>query len=110
MIPLIPYQVGDVVVCINDTYDHRFLKLFAHCGAVFPRKGGVYTVRQFISLRNNLGVRLREIRNPLIPVTVPETQEEVGIEPAFHPDRFRPAKKTDISVFTSILAPKLEDA
>lgn len=66
-------------------------------------KGHVYTIREFqTDDYGNLGMRFKEIINPVL-------QYDDGVcEVAFHAIYFRPVKRTDISVFTRLLAPTPE--
>lgn len=97
----IDYVEGDQVVCLEDNWEWKgdgpnlgiYLKMF-------PVKGGVYTVREIIDYskingRNDLGIRLEEIINPIIP--------HIGEEPTFLADYFRRCKDTNIDVFLNIL-------
>lgn len=96
------FQVGDMIVCINDTPD---IGMCPH--PVIPdmnglMRGEIYTVRElYIETRNvknpdgEICVKLVEIvRMPILP-----WQPETG----YFAQRFRPVKKTSIEVFQQIL-------
>jgi len=91
------FQVGDVVVCINDKYSPTFDAVHK------PKLNQVLTIRamrisESPSTKGKASLTFNEIRNPLhIP-----TQQEY----AFVYTRFRPARKTDISCFTALLNTK----
>lgn len=90
------FHVGQKVVCVHAFVDEvRFPTL------CIPVRGGIYTIRAIIQghdgIRLRDGLLLEEITNGLGPR---------GIEYNFNPERFRPVveRKTDISVFTEMLA------
>lgn len=86
------FHVGMQVVCVD-----------ARIGRVIPRhdltKGRIYTIRGIDPDRSGeLGLYLEEVRLP----NYPQSGEEISF--AFW--RFRPVKRTDISIFQQMLAPK----
>lgn len=89
------FHVGQKVVCVDasdmDTY-------FSDVSC--PVEGGIYTVRNFRETGES-AIRLVEIVNPKHPWM--DGFNECG----FRPSRFRPIveRKTDISIFTSMLNP-----
>lgn len=91
------FQVGDNVVCVNARgWDSTF------CAIARPCEGDVYTIREVYEFLGVIGIHLVEISNPT---------NQYG-EPGFMPWRFRPVRKTDISVFERMLInlPIMEDA
>jgi hypothetical protein len=91
------FQVGQKVVCINGEYDFA-AKV---CVPNLPAKGRIYTVRDLTTEGSGPGIRLYELVNP----SILHSNYPQPVEPAFHPDRFRPVieRKTDITVFTEML-------
>jgi hypothetical protein len=95
------FRVGQKVVCVNARKAY---------GSLHPcplKKGAIYTVSEVVDYsadplchpRHRFGLFLCEIaRGP----------HEDGFYDAFHVRRFRPAveRKTDISIFKKLLAPK----
>jgi hypothetical protein len=92
------FHISQRVVCIHDVG-----RPSANEFPNVPRKGGIYTVRGFVSpdvaYERTPGMLLEEVVNPLW-----EYKEGV-FEPSFHPYHFRPLVQhnTDISVFTRML-------
>jgi hypothetical protein len=99
------FQIGQKVVCVNDGPPSR-------CGEVINgytvinemdglKNGAVYTIRGFGICWDTQrpGLFLNEIVRPL---------DYDGTETPFDRRRFRPAvqRKTDISIFKEMLAPK----
>lgn len=89
------FHVGQRVVCVKDTWTSPMTYLVPH----LPRKGSIYHVRDKLP-HGGLYIRLVEIVNPIPPVFC--------MEPGFHIRFFRPVieRKTDIEIFTKMLAPK----
>lgn len=83
-------QIGQQVRCVNDRNWTASAKRIT-C----PVIGVIYTLRGFCGRG---GVYLEEIINPV-------TTRDDGKEESFWAWRFRPVKKTDISVFTAMLNP-----
>ena len=92
------FHIGQRVVCIHGVgcpSANEFLNV--------PEKGGIYTVRGFVSpdvgYERTPGMLLEEVVNP------PWEYKEGVFEPSFHPYHFRPLvqHKSDISVFTRML-------
>ena len=96
------FRVGQEVVCVEDRaglfkyaanhfYNHNMHSL---------KKGTVYTVRGFYAgpgiIYTPGSIYLNEITRPI---------SSEGVECPFHPARFRPVVKTDISIFQAMLAP-----
>jgi len=96
-------------VCVNDAPStgpyaaglHRMI-----------RKGSVYTIRDIdhraeFLLHGAPTIRLEEVVAPIQLGTILEW----SWEPGFHPRRFRPVieRKTDISIFTEMLTPKVRE-
>lgn len=99
------FRVGQKVVCVNaDRWP-----LWAKNSCVLPVHGRVYTVRDIWSFSKGPVIYLDEIKNPACCVN-----DDSGalIEPGFPALRFRPVveRKTDISIFTSMLNPSKVDA
>lgn len=100
------FQVGQKVVCVDDTFKDGYERLVKT-----PVKGQVYTIRQLFKFKACTGsvatiVLLEEIVNPV-------QQWDAGVmEAGFVPRRFRPVvqRKTDISIFKSLLNPVRERA
>lgn len=93
----IEFCVGRKVVCISDDWIANHLATMM--GDLMPIKDKVYTIRDITTDGDNVGLRLKEIRNP-------KRQYVSGFEEtAFTSKAFRPLldKKTDISVFQKIL-------
>ena len=96
-----PFQVGDVVVCIHEKWQNEGQPLYTSIR--FPQLNEVLTIREIrLSVTQPFVgtpcLLFNEIRNPLLPSHTHEI--------AFAYNRFRPAKKTDISVFTAMLKTK----
>jgi hypothetical protein len=89
------FHVGQLVICINDNFEIRY----PVCG--YPIRNGIYTIRALVVTPWGPGLHLYEIQNPQMFF-----KYDIFDELAFKEKRFRPvAKKTDISVFTKLLAP-----
>lgn len=92
------FHVGQQVVCVDDTGWRVWRELSR------PVKGRIYTIRA-LSLPclctdpNELGLLLEEIVNPTRLCLCGPTED------AFFSRRFRPVRKTDISIFTAMLNP-----
>lgn len=89
------FYVGQVVVCIDDSGFYSDAP-----GETYPKKGGVYTVREVRPDEDGAGLLLAEIVNPQFEWI----NGNVG-EVAFRVRRFRPAKTTSLDVFERMLAP-----
>jgi hypothetical protein len=91
---MIPYGVGDMVVCIYDgTWNGNVV------GAPpIPMKGCVYTVREMFHYWGGVYIRLVEI------VNLPHDNKRYG-EAGFRADLFRPVKKTSIESLEKLCAP-----
>ena len=85
------FDVGEKVVCINDTFEPFHLKLYRE----LPKKGEIYTVRECSIGRTKTGAAdpgisyrllLEEINNDLDPYMDEASAEELG----FRSDRFAP--------------------
>ena len=88
------FHVGQQVVCIEDRYWNPWV------GDMSPVKGRVYTIREIlIDAICRVGLRFEEIIN------APHIYIDGQAERAFLGDRFRPVRKTNIDVFTAMLAP-----
>jgi hypothetical protein len=100
--------VGQKVRCVRETDNDRAWQrdYAARCGIVFPTVGAVYTVR-WLGIYKFEGDSKPALR--VVEITNPVTRWLDGdvAELAFNINRFRPLdeRKTDISVFTSLLAP-----
>lgn len=93
------FHIGQVVVCIR-----QFKGDGPDRDISYPQKGCAYTVRDIIVLGDAAGIRLEEIIN------APRQNLEGYFEPAFVTRNFRPAVKTDISIFTEMLNKTRVDA
>ena len=96
------FRVGQKIVCVDDTYNEHQ----AHYVSAWIKCGDIYTVRAILppDFCSPLpGVALEEIIGQPHPIW----DEECGWRSA----RFRPVveRKTDISTFTAMLNPSLED-
>jgi hypothetical protein len=87
-----PFQVGDQVVCINGERNSKRKHT-----ETWPVTGRIYTVRELFECSGHIGIRLVEIVNPVYEYT------QGVMEMGWQPFRFRPVKKTDISIFTAML-------
>ena len=85
------FDVGEKVVCINDTFEPLHRKLYRE----FPKKGELYTVRECSIGRTKTGAAdpgisfrllLEEMTNDLDPYMDEASAEELG----FRSDRFAP--------------------
>ena len=100
------FHVGQKVVCVDDHFNCGYARLVKT-----PIKGQVYTIRRLYTFKACTGsvvtiVHLEEIVNPVL-------KWDAGVmEAGFVPRRFRPVvqRKTDISLFTSMLNPFRERA
>lgn len=96
------FEVGQQVVCVDDHFDHPNRHGFHR-----PTKGDRYIVREFVpDFGGEPCIRLSEIINPPVVWRGDVFPEEL----AFKASRFRPIRKTDISIFTAMLnkAPEKE--
>lgn len=85
------FRVGQEVVCIDDDWKHP-LTLF--CLDDLPVKGGTYFIEGFCA---DGWLQLKGFMH---------SQMTFGrADISFHPESFRPLVRTDISVFTAMLAP-----
>ena len=86
------FQIGQLVVCIKQGKWNPSARLM-------PKAGDVLTIRNiYIGIDCEAYLQFEEIVNPALPNFEPP-------EPAFWSQRFRPVRKTDISIFTQMLAP-----
>jgi hypothetical protein len=85
------FDTGEKVVCINDTFEPLHRKLYRE----LPKKGEIYTIREFSLGRTRTGaidpgisyrLLLEEISNDLDPYMEETLAEELG----FRSDRFAP--------------------
>ena len=87
------FEIGQQVVCIFDKWENVHPQI--------PVKGRIYTVRGACAVARQFHgetyLLFEEVRNPIDPYW--------RVEPSFRWDCFRPLRKTDISVFTEMLAP-----
>src|SRR5580700_6157945 len=89
---MIPYGVGDMVVCI---YDGEWVSNTGLMTEITPVKGCVYTVREmFQNCWGGMYIRLVEIVN-----SPPDKEHS---EAGFHADLFRPVRKTSIESLEKI--------
>lgn len=100
------FQVGQKVVCIGTkgTPNFDWAAWCAYWKVVTPTRGETYTVRDTrIGRDGRQHLHLIEIVNPIVPFRDAPDQEKW-----FWAEAFRPVieKKTDISIFTKLLAPK----
>jgi hypothetical protein len=99
------FYVGQEIICIDDSCDDKYVNR-SLCGLDIVlidnldglTKGNIYTIRAIcfcLYARIDL-IWLNEIVRPL---------DQDNYEMGYHPNRFRPIqkKKTDISIFTSML-------
>lgn len=91
------FEIGQQVVCLVDEEAWQLMR-----DERGPVKGGIYTIRSFEHGKcSRLGLRLQEIVNKPIR----HVSKKRHIEVSFFVDFFRPVRRTDISVFTRLLAP-----
>ncbi len=85
------FDIGEKVVCINDTFEPLHRKLYRE----LPKKGEIYTIRDCSIGRTRTGAAdpgisyrllLEEITNDLDPYMNEASAEELG----FRSDRFAP--------------------
>lgn len=94
------FHVGQQVVCMHVwcRADTAYLR-----GERYPAKGGVYTVREIeLPTDGEVYLRFEELVNPPRRTPAPGT---TSAEVCFAADKFRPVRKTDISIFTAMLSP-----
>lgn len=91
------FRVGQEVVCVDDS-DGKSTGRYPVTTHI--AKGGKYTIRWIgiIKYSGKVGVRLAGIERIEIM--------DGGYDHPFLASRFRPIVKTDISIFTSMLAPR----
>lgn len=97
------FGVGDLVVCVDDDRNKYAQPphVYVARSKEWPVKGMTYTVRGFArALDGTQTVLLEEIFNGYIEINF-QPIAEIG----YGVDRFRPVRKTDISIFTSMLTP-----
>ena len=89
------FYAGQQVVCVNAGHVCEARNDYLH----MLQEGHVYTVRDVVENAKfatpGYGLRLDSVWMPKCDAT--------GIEEAWHPSRFRPCAKTDISVLTGLL-------
>jgi len=95
------FQVGQQVQCIDD----RFNSKDRYWVPNLPVVDCVYTIKEMVPGHRGMGLRLCELKNPLIPIDCDNRTRTIQFEPTFHVCRFRPLieRKTDISIFTEML-------
>ena len=92
---LMAFRVGQEVVCIFDGF--WGLNMF---GEIMPVKNQTYTIREIvIDDDGDSCFRFNEIINRV------HRYKQGVVECSFWSARFRPIVKTDISIFTAMLAP-----
>lgn len=97
------FEVGQKVVCIHDGLVPPVGHILLH-PIIFPQKGAVYTVRLVKVCWGIPGILLEEIPNQICKL-----MDMYGIvfecDVIFNAECFRPVvtRKTDISIFTSML-------
>lgn len=98
------FYVGQKVVCVGGKYRGDIPRPDAEAnGAIYPRRGNIYTIRTINVWPGKTLVTLHECNNAhLVKIF------GGGIEPGFNARGFRPVvdRKTDISIFTKMLNPK----
>ena len=107
------FQVGDKVVCVNDSWpgDENDRPFYDNA----PKSGEVYTIRD-IGPSFLEGTRWAFLDTPKICVRLVEIRNQIdprlGVEWNFRASRFRPVverkRKTSIEVFRKLLAPSKE--
>ncbi len=100
------FHVGQRVTCVNVTPRRDGLRP-THAGTVFPKLGGVYTVRDIFDARpyghDEPGLLLVEVVNPLQQYM--SRRGSVVCEQFWLGFRFRPLPTTNIDVFKKMLEP-----
>lgn len=77
------------VVCIDDVYSADTLAFWALHGVQHPRKDGLYNVAEVVRhTTGDIGVRLEEIQNPLVPIMHPILGKQM-LNVSFSIKRFR---------------------
>lgn len=98
------FRVGQKVVCIGTegTPHINWEAWIVFWKISRPSRGAVYTVRDIRAGRDRQHIRLFEVVNPIA-----EFSDAPPQEPWFWAEAFRPTveSKTDISIFTELLAP-----
>jgi hypothetical protein len=89
------FKVGQKVICVDDQFPAKDLFWIKWR----PVSGEIYMIESMEAGYRGMGVRLAELKNPLIPVST--DHGEIQLEPTFHVNRFRSV--TDISVFVKML-------
>lgn len=101
---MLDFLVGQQVVCVDDKF-----KMGGYGHEIHPKEKSVYTIRHIgehpdPKFKDSPSCLLEEIVNPECNYSCGD-----GIvrkyEPFFALRRFKPCKKTDISVFTAMLNP-----
>lgn len=100
---MMAFDIGQQVVCVDDIFEGKGWIRVPHK----PQRNQVYTVRGCCEFEYEVGgvksaVLLEELLNPKISVPLPSKSLFFG-EPPFPACRFRPVRKTDISIFTQLL-------
>jgi len=89
------FYPGQPVVCVNARVIAGATNWYIH----MLEEGNVYTVREIVEhveyKEPGYGLRLDSVWLPKC--------DKTGFEETWHPLRFRPCAKTDISVFTNLL-------
>lgn len=96
------FEIGQMVVCVQASWDSIHIKqweLYLGHKLNLPYVGQILTIRNFYAFEDDgaLGLVFQEIRNPYI--------EKWNFEASFSHTHFKPVKKTNIDVFTSMLKP-----
>ena len=77
--------MGDLV-CINDKFPSHTLEFYKQYGVSIPRNGKIYQIRGIEHVRGKVGVFLREIQNPEVPIQ--SMTKVIYKEPSFNISRF----------------------
>lgn len=78
--------MGDLV-CINDKFPSHTLEFYKQYGVSIPRNGKIYQIRGIEHVRGKVGVFLREIQNPNVPIQS-ILSGTIWKEPSFNSSRF----------------------
>jgi len=96
------FHVGQRVVCVCDNFSRE--PVWRSVVRVFPKRGGIYTIRSICEAGGLIGFCFEEFVNP------PGHFSRGFVEPAFDSRRFRPVRTTSIEVFRRLLVPIETDA
>jgi hypothetical protein len=95
------FYVGQRVVCVCVNFSRE--PVWRSVVRVYPRLGGIYTIRSICEAGDLIGFCFEEFVNP------PGHFSRGFVEPAFDSRKFRPVRTTSIEVFHKLLLPREQE-